>query len=142
LDPEVGVAIQGIGAAISSSTELTAREREIVILEVSRAERCVFELHEGLTDEELEAIRTGVDAPSLNAREALVRKTAQRLLATRDLSDEEFAEAEQGLGLPSLFDLISVVGHYQHTAMSLRVWRVPLHDGITPSFTVGTNQVR
>lgn len=142
LDPPVGTAIQEVGSALRFCSKLSARQREIVILSVAAHERSDFEWHghapvaakAGLSDEELECIRTRTPAPTLPEADRVAREVAEELLATRDLSDETFAEAEAVLGLPQLFDVVSLVGHYQHTAMSMRVWRVPLRRGDTPVF--------
>jgi 4-carboxymuconolactone decarboxylase len=148
LDPEVGTAIEQLGAKLRfSTTALTARQRELTILEVARFERSEFEwaAHEragrtaGLTDTELAGILTGAPLSTLDAREALTRRVAQTLLRVADLDDEIFAAAASGLGLPALFDVISLVGHYRHTALALRAWRVPAEvtDRVRAAFGSG-----
>lgn len=140
LDPQVGTAIQEVGSALRFFAKLTDRQKEIVILSVAAYERSDYEWHghtpsavrAGLTLDELEHIRTGSPAPTLSEDEQIARRVAAELLSTRDLSDETFGEASMKLGLPELFDVISLVGHYQHTAMSLRAWRVPLREGDEP----------
>ena len=142
LDPPVGTAIQELGAALRFGAQLPARSREIVILEVARSERCEYEWSAhvkaarkaGLSETEIEAVRTGAITPSLSAQEAVVRLITQALATGGDLSDEQFAVAEQTIGLVQLFDVISLVGHYQHTAMALRVWRTPPRDSSSPAF--------
>ncbi|HEY1819055.1 MAG TPA: carboxymuconolactone decarboxylase family protein [Trebonia sp.] len=142
LDPPVGTAIQELGAALRFGGELSARDREIVILEVAASERCEYEWaahakvarRAGLTEDELEGLRSGADVPSLSPHEQSVRRTARALIIGRDLSDEQFTAAEEQIGLVSLFDIISLVGHYQHTAMALRVWRTPPRDETQAAF--------
>jgi len=142
LDPPVGTAIQELGAALRFGSRLPGRAREIVILEVARSERCDYEwaahaeagLAAGLTGDEIAGLRAGALVPSLSGQEARIRELAQHLAARRDLSDEEFAAAERDVGPACLFDIVSLVGHYQHTAMALRVWRTPLREGATASF--------
>jgi AhpD family alkylhydroperoxidase len=142
LDPPVGTAIQELGAALRFGGELSARAREIVILSVAAAERCEYEWaaharvarRAGLTEDELAGLRDGASVPSFSPQEQTVLAAARALIAGRDLSDQQFAAAETQIGLAPLFDIISLVGHYQHTAMALRVWRTPPRDGDEPVF--------
>jgi AhpD family alkylhydroperoxidase len=145
LDPPVGTAIQELGAALRFGGELSARAREIVILSVAAAERCDYEWaaharvarRTGLTEDELVGLRDGAGVPSFSPQEQAVLAAARALIAGRDLSDQQFAAAETQIGLAPLFDVISLVGHYQHTAMALRVWRTPPRDGDQPVFGPG-----
>jgi 4-carboxymuconolactone decarboxylase len=142
LDPPVGTAIQRLGAALRFGGKLTARQREIVILTVAQWHRSDFEWHghargaraAGLTGDQLDALRTGADVRGLSSPERQAREVARTLLRTNDLSDAEFQAAHAALGLPALFDVITLVGHYCHTALALRVWRVPLRPGEEPVF--------
>lgn len=142
VSPEVGTALQELGAAIRYRTSLGARAREIAILEVSVLRRCSFEwyAHErvgrqaGLTGEEIAALHAARDAPSFTAEESLVRELARTLLRERDLGDAAFARAEQALGTRVLMELIALVGYYDLLALSLSVWRTPLPAGAPPAF--------
>lgn len=142
VSPQVGTAVQELGAAIRYRTQLSGRAREIAILELAATRRSEFEwyAHErigrnaGLTDDELEALRTGREAPTLSAQEALVRRTVARLARERDLDDEAFHEAEAGLGAGVLMEVVWLAGYYDAIALSLRVWRTPLPEGIAPVF--------
>lgn len=142
VSPEVGTALQELGAAIRYRTSLGARAREIAILEVSVLRRCSFEwyAHErvgrqaGLTGDEIAALHAGREAPSFTAEESLVRELARTLLRERDLDDAAFARAEQALGTRVLMELIALVGYYDLLALSLRVWRTPLPARAPPAF--------
>jgi 4-carboxymuconolactone decarboxylase len=139
LDPAVGTAIQELGAVLRWKTlALTDRQRQVAILETLRHEQCEFEwgphsrvaLDAGLLPDQVSAIRHGVGAPTLEPAETLTRQVAQALLVERDIDDDLFDRAERELGLPALFDLVSLVAHYQHTALALRVWRVPVEEEV------------
>jgi alkylhydroperoxidase family enzyme len=134
LDPRVGTATEQLGAVLRYDTPaLSGRQREAAILEVARFERSGYEwrahsktaLAAGLTPEELDAILHGTDAGTFSDEERLTRRVVQALTAERDLTDALYDEAATRLGLVVLFDLVSLVGYYQHTALALRVWRVP-----------------
>jgi alkylhydroperoxidase family enzyme len=142
VSPEVGSAMQELGAAIRYRSGLTARAREIAILELSALRRSAFEwyAHErvgkqsGLTDAEIAALHDGVAAPTLDAAETLVRNLVRTLVRERDLDDATFAAASQALGERMLMDLVALVGYYDLLALSLRVWRTPLPEGAEPPF--------
>jgi 4-carboxymuconolactone decarboxylase len=142
LDPPVGTAIQELGAALRFGGKLTNRQREIVILTVATAQQSDYEWHghvgaarrSGLSEAQLDALRTGSPVPELRPAEERAQQIAALLCHDHDLSDEEFAAAVAAIGAPALFDIVSLVGHYQHTALALRVWRVPLRPGDEPVF--------
>ena len=142
VSPEIGTAIQELGAAIRYKSGLTARAREIAILELSVLRRSAFEwyAHErvgkqaGLTDAEIAALHAGVTAPTLDATETLVRELVRTLVRERDIDDVTFARAENAVGERVLMDVIALVGYYDLLALSLRVWRTPLPAGAEAPF--------
>jgi len=142
VSPEVGGTLQEVGAAIRYRSALSAREREIAILEVSRLRRSEFEwyAHErvgravGLTGDEVRALQRGEPAPKFSAREAIVRRVAHDALVDRTLADDLLAEAETAIGTRALMDLVSLVGYYDLLALTMAVWRTPLPDGAEPVF--------
>jgi len=142
LSPDVGTALQELGAAIRYRSSLTARAREIAILEVAVLRRCSFEwyAHErvgaqaGLSAPEIAALHDGITAPTLAPEEALVRELVRTLVRERDLDDETFAAASAALGARALMELIALVGYYDLLALSLAVWRTPLPAEAAPAF--------
>jgi 4-carboxymuconolactone decarboxylase len=145
LNPTLGGAIQRVGASIRFGDVLTNREREVAILETARLHRSSYEWNAharagrraGLSETELDELLAGRVPPTLSKSEAVARQVVDSLVHGEDLSDEDFALAEQVLSLPKLFTIISVVGHYSHTALALRVWRVPLRDDDPDVFATG-----
>jgi 4-carboxymuconolactone decarboxylase len=144
--PEVGTAVQELGAAIRYRSSLPDRAREIAILELAVRRGCAFEwyAHErvgrtaGLDDDEIRALLSGADCASLDRLETLVRRLVRTLLDERDLTGELFAQAEPVLGTTMLVELIALVGYYDLLALSLQVWRTPLPPGATPPFTASS----
>jgi 4-carboxymuconolactone decarboxylase len=142
LDPPVGTAIQQLGAALRFGTELSDREREIVILEVARSERAEYEWaahtkvarRVGMSEDEISALLDGSSSPSLSPSERSVRELARELIAERDLDDQTFTAAEAAIGPRKIFDVVSLIAHYQHTALAMRVWRVPLRESTARVF--------
>jgi 4-carboxymuconolactone decarboxylase len=132
LSPALGSALQAVGSAVRYGGSLTDRCREIAILIVARRWDSSFEVyaHEavgraaGLDDDELAALRTGTYEVLSDATERLVADSTEALAARSDLTDEEFAAAQDGLGNAVLFELITLVGYYATLALQLRVFRI------------------
>jgi 4-carboxymuconolactone decarboxylase len=140
--PELGTALQELGSAIRYRGVLSARAREIAILELAALRRSNFEwyAHERvgraatLSEEELRALRDGSDAPTLTEAEARVRSLVRALVRNRDVDDTEFAAAHALLGPRALVEIVTLTGYYDLLALSLRFWRTPLPDGEEPAF--------
>jgi 4-carboxymuconolactone decarboxylase len=130
LAPELGGALQTLGAAIRYRGSLSDRAREIAILLVATHWDSAFEreAHEavgaaaGLTAQELEALRIS-DTTVFAGDEALVATLTSRLLEG-DLDDVSWEEASVSLGPAAVFELTVLVGYYASLALQLRVFRV------------------
>jgi 4-carboxymuconolactone decarboxylase len=132
--PPVGHALQGLGAAIRFRTQLAPRIREMAILVVAQAWDSAYERasHEptgrdaGLTEDELEALRTGA-APGFTAKDEQAAYTVVRALTSpdADLDDDQYETAVAVLGEQALVELSSLVGYYATLALQLRIFRVP-----------------
>lgn len=130
--PEVGHALQELGAAIRFRTSLTPRVRETAILVVAQAWNSAYEqtAHEeigrdsGLTWPEIEALRAGTDPGFTDEREQVAYSVVRSLVGPADLDDEEYAVAVAALGEKALVELSALVGYYATLALQLRVFRV------------------
>lgn len=132
--PEVGTALQELGAAIRYRSSLTARIREMAILAVAAHWDSAFEryAHEavgrvaGLTDEEMRSLRDG-DQPRLNdPAEQAALDVVRALLADGDIAGLLFQRAVSLIGNQAVVELTSLVGYYATLALQLRVFRVGL----------------
>jgi 4-carboxymuconolactone decarboxylase len=140
LTPEVGNALQQVGAKIRFAATLTARERELAILTVAGGLRCDFErlAHEpaaralGLTGQQVNAALSGGVPDGLTDSEALVCGLAQVMTAERTLSDEAYDAGLAVLGRERLADLTWLVGYYSALALSLAVFRPFLPASLAP----------
>jgi 4-carboxymuconolactone decarboxylase len=136
ISPEVGNAVQQIGAKIRFSTALTGRERELAILSVAGVLRCDFErlAHEpaarnlGLAQAQIDAALAGQTPDDLSADEAMVGRLAQVMTADRTLSDEDYSAGLAALGRERLAELTWLVGYYGALALSLAVFRPVLPE--------------
>jgi 4-carboxymuconolactone decarboxylase len=131
LQPRVGGPLQALGSAVRYETALSDLAREIAILVVSEHWDSAFERYAhqavgrnvGLDDDQLAAIAAGrYDA--LPAHERVVATTTRLLAAEGDLDDAAYETAVGALGLPGLFELLTLVGYYAALALQLRVFRV------------------
>lgn len=135
--PAVGMPLQELGAALRFHTTFTRREREIAILVVAAHWRSDFEWYAhqgvarraGLTDGELEALRTGRAPLLADARERVVYEAARQLAAEHDLTDAVHTEAVATLGRTALVELVTLVGYYAALALQMRAFRVGVPDG-------------
>lgn len=147
--PGVGDALQSLGSAIRFATSLSARSREVAILSVAAAIQSDFEwyAHEGigraagLTEDELDALRSGEVAPGFDDEAAVVRDVATSLATRREISEQVYAVAERFLGAVGLIELVTLVGYYLMLDLSMRAFNTPLPSGIDAPFG-GTSRDR
>jgi 4-carboxymuconolactone decarboxylase len=132
--PPVGHALQELGVAIRFRTQLAPRVREMAILVVAQAWDSAYERdsHEpigreaGLTEPEIEALRSGAD-PGFTDKAEQVAYAVVRALTGPDanLDDEQYDTAVAVLGEQALVELSALVGYYATLALQLRIFRVP-----------------
>jgi 4-carboxymuconolactone decarboxylase len=130
--PEVGHALQELGAAIRFRTHLAPRVREMAILVVAQAWGSEYERdsHEpigreaGLTEPEIEALRAGADPGFADEQERVAYSVVRSLTGPGDLDDQEYATAVAALGEQALVELSTLVGYYATLALQLRIFRV------------------
>jgi 4-carboxymuconolactone decarboxylase len=130
--PEVGHALQELGAAIRFRTGLAPRIREMAILVVAQAWDSSYERssHEpigrdaGLTEAEIDALRSGADPGFTDEHERVAYTVARALTGPADLDDDQYAAATVTLGEQALVELSTLVGYYATLALQLRIFRV------------------
>lgn len=135
LSPGVGDALQRLGAELRYGCALPDRVREMAILLVAHHCRCEYEFYAhaaigrraGLTDDDIASYRT--ESPAVHDDlESLVARLTLTLLTTGDLPDPLYTEAQDTLGLPTIVELIALVGYYRLVATVLTTFRVPVPD--------------
>jgi alkylhydroperoxidase family enzyme len=139
LTPEVGNAMQQVGAQLRFSAALTARERELGILAVAGELRSGFErlAHEpaarkaGLTQSQVNAVLSGRVPVGLTEDEAVICRLAQVMTAERNLPDEDYDTGLAALGQERLAELTWLVGYYSALALALAVFRPFLPESLT-----------
>jgi 4-carboxymuconolactone decarboxylase len=141
-EPIVGAAVSELGVALRYRSLIPARMREVAINEVAATCRSEFEWFAhatiarelGISEEDLDAIRTGAVAPGLEPDETLARHLAHELVTKRDLDDGDYEAGVSRLGLPVFVDLVVLVGFYATIATTLATFRVPLPPGFPTVF--------
>jgi 4-carboxymuconolactone decarboxylase len=136
LQPRLGLALQALGSAVRYETTLTDRAREIAILVVAVHRDSSFEWyaheavgrHVGLDDAELDALRRHDYDVLADRSERVVARVCHALFADGDLTTTEYEAAVEALGLPQLFEVLTLVGYYDALALQLRVFRVEAPD--------------
>jgi alkylhydroperoxidase family enzyme len=139
LTPELGDAVQQVGARIRFATALSDRQRELAILTVAGELRSDFErlahvpvaLRAGLTGAQLDAVLGGQAAEGLAAEEELACRLTRRMIREHGLSDDDYAAGTAGLGQARLAELTWLVGYYSALALALAVFRPVLPESFT-----------
>lgn len=146
LAPEVGNAVQAVGAKVRFTDLLTDRERELAILTVAGELRSDFErlAHEpaarqaGLSQPQLNAVLAGRIPGGLTEDEALICRLAQVMTADRNLPDEDYDRGRNALGQERLATLTWLVGYYSALALALAVFRPQVPEPMWAAYREAT----
>jgi 4-carboxymuconolactone decarboxylase len=130
--PRIGKHLQALGAAIRFESSLEPRARELAILTVAVLMASGYEwmAHKpiarrlGLTEQDLASIHSDSLGETITPTEGTIIRLARALVTHGDLSDQEYAEAEQALGPAAILELSTLVGYYWLLAVQLRIFRV------------------
>ena len=88
----------------------------------------------GLTDEEIERVKSGPDDPGWNESDRTLLRAVDELHADHVVSDDTWQALGDHAGLDQRgkMDLVITVGHYTMVAMMLKSFGVQLDDGLEP----------
>jgi len=138
--PELGDAVQKVGAQVRYHSSLPPRLNEFAIIITGRFWNAQYEwyahkrlaLQAGLNPAIVDAVAAGRRPTGMQPDEEVVYNFATELLRTRQVSDAVFNAAREKLGERSVVDLVGVVGYYGLVSMVLNVDRYPLPAGVQP----------
>ena len=127
---------------ILSKNTLNARDREILILRTGWNCRSQYEWGQhvligrecGLSDEEIERIKTGPIHQSWSTTERQLLEAADELHKVQAISDTTWNGLTQSYSTEQVLDVIATVGNYHLVAMFLKSARVPLDTGVPENF--------
>jgi 4-carboxymuconolactone decarboxylase len=122
---------------LSRRNGLTPRDREIVILRVGYLCKSGYEftqhtaigLREGLSREEIAAIKAGADAGNWTAAEQALIRAADELVRDFFVSDGTWAALGRHFDEKQCMDVVFTVGQYTQVSMFLNSFGVQLEPG-------------
>ena len=124
------------GSHVLYKQTLPARDREILILRIGWLCQAAYEWHAhmrigrgvGLSDEDIERIEQGPEAPGLDAFEAVLLRAVDELRADAMLGDATWKALAERYDTRQMMDLIFTVGQYQLVSMALNSLGVQIAD--------------
>lgn len=116
---------------------LPARDRELLILRTGHRCDAAYEWHQhvriarqsGVSDEEIERVRSGPDAAGWDAFDAALLRAADELHDSARISDETWAALAVRYDERQLIEVCMTVGQYHLVAFTLNSLGVEIEDG-------------
>jgi alkylhydroperoxidase family enzyme len=126
------------GGHILHKSTLPPRERELLILRIGWLCRAEYEWGQhvligrraGLTDDEINRIKEGPDAPGWKESDAVLLRAVDELHANAFISDAVWKALAARYDTQQLLDVIFTVGQYNLVSMALNTLGVQLDQGI------------
>ena len=126
----------GLGSALLMGGLLPGRDRELAILRTAHHRSCEYEwahhrglaLDAGLTGDEIDAIRRGLDDHPWGDDDRAVLAAADELHERATVTDATWAELSARFGERELIELVMLIGHYHMVALALNALRVQDED--------------
>lgn len=119
-------------------SSLPPREREILILRIGWLCRAEYEWSQhvligkavGLSEDEIERIAHGPDAPGWSADDAALLRATDELHKDAFISDATWAVLAKKWSVQQLMDVVFAVGQYNLVSMALNTLGVQLDEGL------------
>ena len=140
--PQIGDAVQQLGAALRYGTSLPADLLEVAILTVGGEWRANFEFWAharlgaaaGVPQAAIEAIRNGETPQFDDPRHAAVYAFGRELIETKRVSDARYAALKDLVGERGVFEVASVMGYYALVSIALNTFDVGMPPGVDAPF--------
>ena len=131
--PKLAKVMGPLGAHFRTGYSLSEREREIAVCIINSKWRSPYPTaaHEraaraaGLTDEQVDAILSGLPTSFSDTREQVVYEMATCLTNSRWVSKGLYDRAVEALGHVGITDVITLMGFYTSVSMTLAFYDVP-----------------
>ena len=141
--PSLMKAYHTFNGHILSSSTLTPRQRELLILRVAALRDAAYEWEQhviiaadaGIDDDEIARVREGADAPGWSASDAALVGAVDELVADAVVSDATWSALAETLDEQQLMDLVFTVGAYDLLAMAFRSFGIQLDADLAPPVT-------
>lgn len=132
--PDFFAAFMDLGIAITASSAMPARLRELLILRTGWlcgapyqwGEHVIASRALGLGKDEVERITLGSQAPGWDAQECAILRAAEELHADAMIGEETWRALAAFLDERQLLELPMIVGHYHTTAFVQNALRISL----------------
>lgn len=129
------------GSHVLARSSLPAREREMLILRIGWLCRAEYEWGQhvliargsDLSDEEIQRIAEGPDAPGWTTSDACLLRAVDELHGDAMISDPTWKSLSERYDTKQLLDLVFTVGQYQLVSMALNTLGVQRDPGV-PGF--------
>jgi 4-carboxymuconolactone decarboxylase len=136
--PALAKAFLTFNAHVAGASTLSGRVRELLILRISWLRQSEYEfiqhvilgLRAGLTQEEVERVQSGPDAPGWDPMDADLLRAADDLYAHAIIQPATWARLAARFNIQQMMDLVFLVGCYDVLAMALKSFRTQLEPGV------------
>ncbi len=136
--PALAKAFLTFNAHVAGASTLSGRVRELLILRISWLRRAEYEfvqhvilgLRAGLTQEEVERVQSGPDAPGWDPMDADLMRAADDLHAHASIQPPTWARLAARFNTQQMMDLVFLVGCYDLLAMAIKSFRTQLEPGV------------
>jgi len=138
--PELADRWQRFGEILRYGTTLPPRLTELAIVVTARRWNSQLEWHihaeaalrAGLSQDVLDAIKTGASPDFENEDEADIYEFARQLQQTGNVDEEIYQRVMRRWGNVGVVVLGAVIGYYTLVSMTLNVHQIPLPDDVSP----------
>jgi alkylhydroperoxidase family enzyme len=138
--PSLMHAFHTFNGHILSSSTLTPRQRELLILRVAALREAEYEWEQhviiagdaGIAHEEIARIRLGADAPGWSPLDAAMLRAVDELVRDALVSDVTWSALAETFDDQQLMDLVFTVGAYDLLAMAFRSFGIELDQDLAP----------
>jgi alkylhydroperoxidase family enzyme len=135
--PDALKAFLAWGLYILRNNSLSPRQREIVILRTGFLCRAGYEwtqhvrisLRGGMSQAEIDAIKTGADAPIWSSADAALIRACDELHARQFVSTETWGQLKAHFSERQCMDAVFTAGQYTQVSMMLNTFGVQLDEG-------------
>ena len=123
---------------VLTKSTISGRDRELAILRAGWLCDAPYEwgqhvgigMREGITEEEVERVAVGPDAPGWSAHDAAVLRAADELHEHSTISDATWATLCETYDTQQCMDLVFAIGQYHLVSFALNAFGVERDDGL------------
>jgi 4-carboxymuconolactone decarboxylase len=138
--PTLAKAFLTFNAHVAGASTLPARVRELAILRISWLRQAEYEfvqhvilgLRAGLTEEELERVQRGPDAPGWDPVDADLVRAVDELHAHARIEQATWDRLAVHFTTVQMMDLVFLIGCYDLLAMAFNTFETRLEPGVAP----------